>query len=438
MTGPIRDPAWRRLLRNAGYLLGGRVLRDAMGLAALALAARELGPAAFGVLALVQSYAFTVNWLLNFQSWQALVRYGAGYDADAPAGRTALAGLLRLGLALDGATAIAGAAVGVAVAGAAGALWGWDEQTVRLARLYCAVILFDLTGTWTAALRLFDRFDLMALQALAAAAVKLAGVGWALLAHPSLAVFVLVWMAADLTGLTVAAALALSVAARRGVLRAPAPPLRQAAADHPGILRFFLTTNWHATVRTASKEADILVVGAVLGGAGVGLYAITKQVASLLSRAGDPLYQAVYPELARLWAAGERATFRRLLDRATGYGALAAALCCLAFALWGRPAMALALGDQYAVAHAAAVVYLAAAGIGLATFAFHPAALAMDRPGESFGVLAACTALYFALLVPLTHAWGLVGASAAYLAFYAAWAAALRWRLAVLLREAAR
>jgi O-antigen/teichoic acid export membrane protein len=203
-------------------------------------------------------------------------------------------------------------------------------------------------------------------------------------------------------------------------------------------VRFFLTTNWHATVRTASKEADVLVVGAMLGGAGAGLYAVTKQVASLLSRAGDPLYQAVYPELARLWAAGERAAFRRLLDRATGYGALAAILCCVAFALWGRPAMGLVLGAEYAVAYPATVVYLAAAGIGLATFAFHPAALAMDRPGESFGVLAACTAFYFALLVPLTEAFGLAGASTAYVAFYAAWAAALRWRLAVLLREAQR
>ena len=42
------DSTLRRLLRNAGYLLGSRVLRDGMG-----LVARHLGPGGFGVIALL-------------------------------------------------------------------------------------------------------------------------------------------------------------------------------------------------------------------------------------------------------------------------------------------------------------------------------------------------------------------------------------------------
>jgi O-antigen/teichoic acid export membrane protein len=39
-----------------------------MGLVALALVARHLGPGGFGVIALLQSYIFTINWLVNFQA----------------------------------------------------------------------------------------------------------------------------------------------------------------------------------------------------------------------------------------------------------------------------------------------------------------------------------------------------------------------------------
>ncbi len=76
----LPDSPLRRLLRNASYLLGSRVLRDGMGLVALALVARHLGPGGFGVIALLQSYTFTINWLVNFQTWQAIVRYAAELD----------------------------------------------------------------------------------------------------------------------------------------------------------------------------------------------------------------------------------------------------------------------------------------------------------------------------------------------------------------------
>ena len=421
-----------RLLRNAGFLLSGRVARDAMGLVALALAARHLDPAGFGLLALVQSYALTVNGLVNFQSWQAVVRHGAAYDLSSEHGRAQTAGLLRFGFVFDASTAVAGAVLGALLAGPIGtALWDWDASMVLWAQLYCLVVLFDLTGTWTGALRLFDRFDLLAGHALVAAATKLGGVLWAISHDWQLPGFVAVWIAAELAGLFTSAALALWAAARLGVLTAPAPSLSEVAAQHPGIFGFLLTTNWHGTVRMLSKEADVLVVGGLLGPAGAGLYKIVKQVASLLSRAGDPLYQAVYPELARLWSADDRKGFRRLLNRCTLGGVALSVGAIGLFALLGRQAMTLVLQPEYAEAYMATLVYLVAMGLALSGFAFHPAALAMDRPAESFGVLIACTVLYFATLGPLTVTLGLEGAAAAYILFYVVWFVALRWRLAV-------
>ncbi len=150
------DSTLRRLLRNAGYLLGSRVLRDGMG-----LVARHLGPGGFGVIAVLQSYTFTINWLVNFQTWQAIIRYGASLEGEQE--RPALRGLLRLSLPLDAGTALAGGLIGISLAGWIGQMWDWDSETIRLAQWCCVVVIIpDWTGTWTGILRLFDHFGVMA------------------------------------------------------------------------------------------------------------------------------------------------------------------------------------------------------------------------------------------------------------------------------------
>jgi len=424
-----RGGVLRRLLTNASYLLGSRVLRDAMGLVALALAARVLGPEAFGVLVLVQTYVMTLDWLVNFQSWQALVKYGS--DLDAPGDGAAMKGLLRVSLALDGGSAVLGAAIGVAGAGLVGAWWGWSESTIACARLYSLVIVLNLSGTATGLLRLENRFGLLAVQGVVAAAIKLIGVLYAVAHELSLEAFILVWLLTDTAGYLAMLGCAAWVYRGRGYgrLRADAPGA--VLERHRGIIRFFLTTNWHGTVRMASKEIDVLVVGVVLGSRAVGLFKVVKQMASILARVGDPLYQAVYPELARLWSADRRGEFRRLLDRSVWIGAAPAAASWLLFLALGRPAIALVLGDDYIGVFGVTLVYLMAVGISVATFAYHPSMLSMGRPGESFRILVGATVLYLCLLWPLIAWQELAGAAWAYLCFYLVWSLAMRFRLAV-------
>lgn len=418
----------RRLLTNASYLLGSRVLRDGMGLVALAVAARVLGPDAFGVLVLVQAYVMTLDWLVNFQSWQALVKYGA--DLDGPSEGGAMKGLLRVALALDGCSALLGAAIGVAAAGLVGAWLGWSEGTITSARLYSLVIALNLSGTATGLLRLADRFGLLAVQGVVAATIKLMGVLYAVANDLPLEGFIYVWMLTDAAGYLAMLGCAGWVYRARGYSRLRADDPRVVLERHRGIVRFFLTTNWHSTVRMASKEADVLIIGAVLGSGSVGLFKVVKQMASIVARLGDPLYQAVYPELARLWSADRREEFRQLLVRSVWIGAAPAAAGWLLFLAFGRPAIGLILGEEYVGAYGVTLVYLLAVGISVATFAFHPSMLSMGRPGESFRILLGATVLYFGLLWPLIAWQGLAGVAWAYVAFYLAWSLAMCLRLA--------
>ena len=71
------DLVFRRVFKNAGFLLSGKFATGILGLAYLSLAARGLGVEQFGLLVLVQTYVQVITGLTTFHSWQAVIRYGA-------------------------------------------------------------------------------------------------------------------------------------------------------------------------------------------------------------------------------------------------------------------------------------------------------------------------------------------------------------------------
>ena len=90
---------FRRILRNAGLILGGKAATALLNLAATSIAIRSLGLEAMGVLVLVHAFARTASSFVKFQSWQAVLRYGAG--CLEPERRAEFHALLRFTAGLD-------------------------------------------------------------------------------------------------------------------------------------------------------------------------------------------------------------------------------------------------------------------------------------------------------------------------------------------------
>lgn len=415
-----RSP-FRRILGNAGTLFSGNVGAHLVGLVATVIAGRSLGAETFGTLALIQTYVLSVDMLVNFQSWQALITFGA--EALERNDREEFKALVKMTTLLDIATAIAGCALAIACAGLYSRLQGWDSHITRLAMLYSLVILVHLSGAPTAVLRLFDRFRLLAVQMIAISFIRVVGVLIAVAFDAGLTTFVGVWIAAEATGYLVLLALGWRELARqgyRGVLRAPTAEARR---RHPGLLSFVISTNLSLSLRQGVREADTMVVGATLGDAAAGVYKIAKQFAGILGKVADPLYQAVFPELARLWSAGRIVAFRALIVKATVFTSAGSALALLGFMALGELFIRLTVGDEYVSGHGVMVAYMLGTVIAVAGFALSPAMLAMGRPRPGLVATFVSTIVYFPLLFWLIHIQGLIGAGLAYVAHYVVWTA---------------
>jgi O-antigen/teichoic acid export membrane protein len=420
VAGWFQDDVFRRLFVNSGKLLSARTIAAVIGLAVTVLTARALGPEKYGILALVVVYVSTISTLVTFNAWQAIIKYGA--EAQQAKDLIGLQQLIRFGFALDVSSGIIGTILAIALSELVINLLSWEQSIQGLLIVYSPLILFTLGGTPTGVLRLFDRFDLLSYAAVIAALIKLAGVFWCLLTGQDLFGFILVYLLTGITAQLYLIAVALWVIKMNGLSSFFFAPLRGFRRRFPGIIDYVWTTNFQSSVRMVSRQVDEFIIAAFTTPTDLGLYKIAKQFSQVLVMATDPLYQSIYPELSRLWAANNILRFRSLIKRSTFLVANVALIGWLIFVVFGQQIILITVGAIYYDSYWLTVWYMLAVVIAIITYSFQPAMLAIGLPRESFKIQVIATIVYLLTLIPLVGWWfGVVGAAIGYIIYYIVW-----------------
>ena len=410
----FRDELLRRVFKNAGLLLSAQGLAGLCSFGFIALSARALGPELFGVLVLIQTYVQTVAGVTKFQSWQALIHYGAHH---CEAGRRgALQGLIKFTMSLDLASSAVGTVIAVSLVAVIGPWLGWSGPEQTWAQIYSLLILFSISATPTGILRLYDRFDLLAWQSLIMPASRLAGVTVAYGLGAPFWVYLAIWFVTGVLDRLSLFALGWRELARQGLIAGMGLSLRGVVSSHPGLWRFVWSTNLDTSLGQVMRRIDTLVVGWMLGPAAAGLYRIAKNFAKGLAAPVVQLRQTIYPELAKLLAQRDGAAVRRVMLRS---GLIAGAVVTglvLVVAAVGEPVLRFFLGAPYVAAYQVMVLLVVARSLSVFTFALGPALTAMGAPGVLLRINV-CTALAFLPILVLLLDWlGLNGAGFATLA----------------------
>lgn len=415
----FREDSFRLLFKNAGTLLSGNMVAWILGLVTFAITARILGPTQFGVLVLITTYVTIMDQLLNFQSWQALIKYGI--EALVRKSNDDFKSIVKFCTLLDVATAILGTVVAVVAVSWVGQWLAWESKTVLMAALYSFVILLNISGTPTGVLRLFNRFRLFAVQNIITATIKFVGVVILLFIGADLWSVLLLWMVTTIIGQLLLLGLGwreLHIQGFEGTYKAP---IRDISTQHPEIWGFILSTNLSTSVRMTSRELDTMIVGGIIGVEGAGLFKIAKQIAAIPAMVSDPLYQAIYPDLSRLWARESIKEFKQLILRSGLVAGGGATIIWLGTILFGSFFVQIIFGAEYIGAQPVLVWYMLAMVIAIYGFPLAPAMLSMGRPKVSFWVHLLSTLAYLPLLFVFIEWIGLVGAGIAYVCYYVLW-----------------
>lgn len=396
-----------RIGRNTGWLLGGKGVGAILSVAYLAIAARTLGPDGFGQFVLVLTYAQAMANLVQFRSWQTLIRFGAAHTAD----RDRLSRLIGFSTMLDGSSAVVGAVLAVAGAVLIGTFVDWSAAEERHAALFGISLLFAMRATPTGILRLFDRFDsAMAAETVLPVIRFLGAVIVGLMSGPVIA-FLIVWAAAELLTSLALWFAALRELSRRDLAQRPTGNwLRAVVAENPGLWRFAWLTNASSTIALVWRQAGTLAVGIAASPAAAGGYRLAQQLSQALAKPISALARAGYPEFAHMVARRDP-LLGPVIRRVTLFTLAAAGTIIALVALFGGLIIEWVAGPEFAFAQPYLLLLSVAVAIELCGIVIEPLLLAMGRPGRVLICRGLAAMVYLGALAGFMAMFGPVGAA---------------------------
>lgn len=404
-------PPWRMagstFARDAGALtVSGAVVAVVTTVQGI-LAARWLGPAGYGAVALVAAFPALILALLSPDSKHATVRYLA--DRDAEHDSKGAVAVCKLALYAD----VISGAVGLVIVAA---IAGWTHHHVVGPEGSAGLIIVAGLGLLvsmpvkvsTSILMHAGRFSVVALEQVLSTLMRsfliivlIAGGG---------GVSGAVW--GGTIGLALHSAMLGWLATREAKHRWGASGRRVRLRDHKalraGMVRFLIWSDLGSMFRTIPNQLDVVVLGWLVGAREVGFYRLARSITSLPDYLLIPLQSATFPRLARIAVAGRRDVMSAALRR---HAVLASTLA--AAGLIGPVILPFAVrriaGDAYAGAIDMSRVLLLASIVSMFFYWLRPFYMASGqvRAWSTIGGVVSLSAL--ALYVPAVNAWGGMG-----------------------------
>jgi O-antigen/teichoic acid export membrane protein len=404
----------RRAIKNAGLLLTGKGAAGVMQLATFALLARDLGLSNFGYFSIVLAQTQLLIAISTFQSNQAIIRYGVTHLHNRD--RAGFQSLVIAATSLDLLAAGVATSAALMMAPLLGRWEQWPTHVVLAAQWLALLPLANAIATPKGILRLFGRFDLLARHVTITPAARLIGVLLISGLGGDVLSYALIWVAAGWIGGIAAIYLGWREARQSGLLggllKGPVQPSR----DNPGIWTFSFLSNVHSALAALPGHMATYVVGLTLGATPAALMKVAQEIGTGLAKPIDLLNQAVYPDIARVAAAGQWRRLRKLVAKAGGAAAAVSAIITLALLIVGRPLIAAIFGEAFAGAYELLILVSLATTLAVIVCAVDPALYAMGRPSRPLATSLISNVIFVATLLFVLPRLGLIAGGLAYIA----------------------
>jgi O-antigen/teichoic acid export membrane protein len=429
-----RKGAGRMRLANIAHLLTGNFIGSLLGLLAFALSARALGTTNYGQLALLIAFTRVVERVVSFQSWQPIIKYGAGLDASE--NRDDLRTLIKFGLFMDAGAAVCAWIIAIGAAHLAAPIFGWSPEIVHLLILYSSVLLFQISGVPVAVQRMAGNFRLLAYGQLLNAVLRVFLCLLGAMLKADLAYFVLVWAGTQILGSLALLTLTMRALHRQGVRRILRASLAGVTSRFPGIWNFAWSSNISLTLRVSAQELDTLLVGSLADPGSAGLYQIAKRIGRIGQQVGPMVQNVVYPDVARLWAKGSVAEFKKVIFQTEGLLLAFGLFCIIVVAILIRPMLNWTAGPEFIGAANLVIVQMVAVAFVLSGSAARSALLAMGRQRDVLRIVVVATIAFHTTALLLIPRIGAMGGNIAHIVLGILWTAGLALALRQALKSA--
>lgn len=365
---PSRD-GLANILRNLGWLLGGKGFAAIASIGYLAILSRSLGVRDFGHFSLLFGTAQALVAIAGFETWQSIVRFGARYVLDKD--WDGFGRLIWLCAAIDVAGAVLGSLVAYAVFYGFNEILDLNPGYVDLGFWFCCALLWGRLSTPNGIVRVLDRFDVQTyVEAIVPAGRLLAALA-ILSIGPSVTRFVIAWALIDLVAAAVFWFVALRLAPR-SITGTNLFQWRRSVRENDGVIGFLGITYATASLGALTKQGPLLAVGYFIGTGAAGIYRLADQLAQSIGKFAQIVTRAVFPEFVHSQIQLDAVGFRKLFGQVTRLVSIGGVIVTLAALLFGGPLLELIGGEAFAAGQPVLIALALGASFELASVSFGP------------------------------------------------------------------
>ncbi len=295
------DDFWKNLFKNSFWAFFGDASASAITFIISIILIKTIGSDSYGILILAQSYMNIMDVIINIQSWRSVIQYGQKALVDENIKE--LHSYVKLGCIMDISTAILCFIISVILPHFIGELLHWSNEMILCSQIFAITIISHFAGTPTAILRLFNKYNLVALSKTLAAIFKITAIVayYLITKNLNLISSTIIFMMTDFIGNILLVIFAFYNYSKKykisDIIKAKMPK------DSKSFISYTLWGTLSEIVDLPVQMIDVFIVS-ILGNSTVAIYKIFKQIVGIISKVTSPIQQSILPQFSELSAKG--------------------------------------------------------------------------------------------------------------------------------------
>lgn len=290
---------WKSMFKNSFWAFIGDSSASVINLLVIVLLIKLINSSNYGILILAQSYMLVIDVIFNIQCWKSVIIFGQ--KALVNKDKNSFLYYIREGIKIDVMTAILGGIVSYLLSSVIGNLFGWSGDMILCCQIFSFTIFSHLSGTSTAVLRLFDKFNLVALQKFLTALIKLLAFGFLIISGQKISLIVgtIIYAITDAIGNILLIIFAYIVFVKEYKLKELIESKK--TSDTKEFIRLTLWGTLAEIVDIPIQYLDVFIVS-ILGTELVAVLKVFRQCVGILQKVTSPLQQSSLPQFSELVA----------------------------------------------------------------------------------------------------------------------------------------
>ena len=320
------------IVKNAFIMFSGQTIASVIGFLNTFLVLKAIGLEGNGIIAIAANYAGMFNGLFNFQSYNAMIKFGA--DALEKNDMPQFKKYLKQAVLQDVLTAILAFVVGYICIDYVSDFFNWDSQMVSYIKLYLLILPFHISGSINALIRLNNDFVVGAKIGIQMTLVKTMLLLIGIVAKCNFTYYIILEIIMSI----ISSSLYIKSAIKYLKLNNCTDFLKVKIGFDKEFTMFNIYNNIVSTLDMPTGQITTLIINKLLGVSEVGVYNVIAKFGTLVTQVTGPLTQSLFPELSKIVAKDdEKGAFiivKKIFLYTMGGGVSVALFTIISYKLW--------------------------------------------------------------------------------------------------------